>query len=316
MAKDHDNEDDHHYKHKLEALQIELVKLQRQLIAEGARVLIILEGRDGAGKDGAIKRLTEHMSPRETRVHAPGKPSNREETRVVFPALRAVPAGGREFVIFNRSWYNRAGVERVMGFCTEKQVEEFFESVVPFEEMLVRDGMHLRKYYLDITKDEQKKRLEARRDSPLKQWKISPVDEAALKKWHDYTKARDEMFERTSHQPAPWRVVATDDKKVARLELLRDLLDSFSYKDKDKKLLAPGPRSGVRMVGEEEETRRQLRVSARRAHCCRRYCSCPVRWPANRRSSIACSRTRTRRPAHRRDSGCCRSGCCPRICWV
>ena len=161
---------------------------------------MILEGRDGAGKDGTIKRLTEHMSPRETRVHAPGKPSNREETRMVFPALRAVPAGGEEFVVFNRSWYNRAGVERVMGFCTEEQVEEFFESVVPFERMLVRDGMDLRKYYLDISKREQKKRLEARKDDPLKQWKISPVDAAALKKWKAYSDARDEMFERTSQR--------------------------------------------------------------------------------------------------------------------
>ena len=241
MAKKHDddNEDDHHYKRKLQALQIELVKLQRQLIADGARVLIILEGRDGAGKDGAIQRLTEHMSPRETRVHAPGKPSSREETQWYFQRFVPFLPAGEEFVVFNRSWYNRAGVERVMGFCTEKEVEEFFESVVPFEELLVRDGIELRKYYLDITKDEQAKRLEARRDDPLKQWKISPVDEAAQKKWHDYSKARDAMFERTSHDNGPWRIVASDVKKVARLELLRDLLDSFDYKDKDKKVTRP-----------------------------------------------------------------------------
>ena len=242
MSKKHhhdDEEDDRHYKHALRALQIELVKLQRRLIAEGARVLIILEGRDGAGKDGAIKRLTENMSPRETRVHAPGKPSNREETEWYFKRfVRYFPSGG-EFVIFNRSWYNRAGVERVMGFCTEEQVAEFFEAVVPFERLLVRDGLDLRKYYLDISTGEQKKRLEARKDDPLKQWKISPVDAAALKNWKAYSAARDDMFERTSHEAAPWRIVRTDTKKIARLELLRDLLASFDYKGKDKKLLKP-----------------------------------------------------------------------------
>jgi polyphosphate kinase len=241
MTKKHDddNADDHHYHRKLRALQIELVKLQRKLIADGARVLILLEGRDGAGKDGAIKRLTEHMSPRETRVHAPGKPSSREDTEWYFQRFVPFLPAAEEFVVFNRSWYNRAGVERVMGFCTEEDVEAFFDSVEPFERLLVRDGIELRKYYLDITKDEQARRLEARRDDPLKQWKISPVDEAAQKKWHDYSKARDAMFARTSHERAPWRIVATDTKKTARLELMRDLLESFDYKNKDKKLTRP-----------------------------------------------------------------------------
>ncbi len=242
MSKKHDdddNEDDHHYRRKLRDLQIELVKLQRKLIADGARVLIILEGRDGAGKDGAIKRLTEHMSPRETRVHAPGKPSSREDTQWYFQRFVPFLPAGEEFVVFNRSWYNRVGVERVMGFCTEEEVEVFFDSVGPFEYLLMRNGIGLRKYYLDISKDEQARRLEARRDDPLKQWKISPVDEAAQKKWHDYSKARDDMFARTGHERAPWRIVKTDEKKVARLELLRDLLDSFDYKDKDKKLTRP-----------------------------------------------------------------------------
>jgi polyphosphate kinase len=236
---DDDGEDDKHYKHELRELQIELVKLQRKLIADGSRVLIILEGRDGAGKDGAIKRLTEHMSPRETRVHAPGKPSDREESEWYFQRFTPeLPAGG-DFVIFNRSWYNRAGVERVMGFCTEQQVADFFDSVVPFERLLVRDGLQFRKYYLDISKGEQKKRLEAREDDPLKKWKISPVDAAALKNWKAYSAARDDMFERTGHDAAPWRIVRTDTKKIARLELLRDLLDSFDYKGKDKKLTKP-----------------------------------------------------------------------------
>jgi polyphosphate kinase 2 len=236
---DDDGEDDKHYKRTLRDLQIELVKLQRKLIANNERVLIILEGRDGAGKDGAIKRITEHMSPRETRVHAPGKPSNREESEWYFQRFTPfLPAGG-EVVIFNRSWYNRAGVERVMGFCTEQEVADFFDSVVPFERLLVRDGLHFRKYYLDISKDEQKKRLKAREEDPLKKWKISPVDAAALKNWKAYSAARDDMFERTGHDAAPWRIVGTDTKKIARLELLRDLLDSFDYKGKDKKLTKP-----------------------------------------------------------------------------
>src|ERR1700753_141557 len=202
-AVDREYDDKHDYDHELHKLQIDVVMLQRHFLRKNERVLIILEGRDGAGKDGTIKRLTEHMSPRDTRVHAPGKPSSREETEWYFQRFIAfLPAGG-EFVIFNRSWYNRAGVEPVMGFCTKKQAEDFLESVVPFEQMLVRDGLHLRKYYLDISEHEQKARLKAREDSPLKQWKISPVDAKAIKHWKDYTKARDKMFERTSHPDAP-----------------------------------------------------------------------------------------------------------------
>ena len=235
-----DLEDAHaHYHKTLYELQVELVKLQRTLISSGSRVLIILEGRDTAGKDGTIKRLTEHMSPRETRVHAPGMPSSREQTEWYFQRFVPFLPAATEFVIFNRSWYNRAGVERVMGFCTEKQVKEFFESVVPFEAMLVRDGIELRKYYLDISKQEQKKRLEEREDDPLKKWKTSTVDEAALKNWKPYSKARDEMFERTNHPAAPWHVVRADVKKTARLEFIRDLLSGFDYKGKSNKLTKP-----------------------------------------------------------------------------
>jgi len=234
-----DSDQDEHYKKTLRAVQIELVKLQRQLIGEGARVLVILEGRDTAGKDGTIKRLMEHMSPRETRVHAPSKPSVGEQTEWYFQRFAPfLPAGG-EFVTFNRSWYNRAGVEYVMGFCTKQQVKDFYRTVVPFEDLLVRDGLHLRKYYLDITKSEQKKRLAARHNDPLKQWKVSPIDDAAIKNWKPYTEARDEMFEHTSHELAPWRVVNANDKKVARLEFIRDLLSTFDYHGKDKKLCRP-----------------------------------------------------------------------------
>jgi len=229
------------YRRELRELQIELVKLQRHLLKGNERVLVIVEGRDGAGKDGTIKRLIEHMSPRDTRVHAPNKPSNLEETQWYFQRfIRYLPSGD-EFVIFNRSWYNRAGVEHVMGFATDEQVEEFLEGVVPFEKMLVRDGIALRKYYLDITKKEQKKRLEARLENPLKQWKSSPIDAEATQKWHAYSKARDAMLARTSHPDAPWRIVHTDTKKVARLSLIRDLLGSFDYPHKDKKLLAADP---------------------------------------------------------------------------
>jgi polyphosphate kinase 2 len=234
-----DDDDDRHYKKSLRDLQIELVKLQRELIASGNKILLVLEGRDAAGKDGAIKRITEHMSPRETRVHAPGTPSNREETQWYFQRfVPHLPSGG-EFVIFNRSWYNRSGVEQVMGFCTKKQVQSFYHSVIPFEDMLTRDGIEIRKYYLDISRDEQKKRLAEREKSPLTRWKISPVDAKAQKMWKEYSDARDETFERTDHPSAPWRIVQTDVKKIARLELIRDLLSSFDYKGRDKKLTRP-----------------------------------------------------------------------------
>lgn len=227
------------YAKALYDLQVELVKLQRELIAKGARVLVIIEGRDGAGKDGTIKRLTEHMSPRETRIHAPGVPSSREQTEWYFQRFVPFLPAASEFVVFNRSWYNRAGVEHVMRFCTKKQVGEFYESVVPFESMLVRDGIALRKYYLDVSKHEQKTRLHARRENPLKQWKSSPVDAAAVKNWNKYTKARDEMFHRTHHTDGPWRIVRADVKKTARLEFIRDVLASFDYKGKSKTLAAP-----------------------------------------------------------------------------
>jgi polyphosphate kinase len=239
MAKHRKHETGGGYDDTLRALQIELVKLQRHLIGKGRRVLVILEGRDGAGKDGSIKRLIEHMSPRDTRVHAPGKPSSREETEWYFQRfVPELPSAG-EFVVFNRSWYNRAGVEKVMGFCRLEQTEDFLVAVVPFEKMLVRDGMSLRKFYLDIDKAEQKKRLEARKDDPLKQWKISPVDEVAAKNWKAYSKARDIMLARTSHEAAPWHVVKADDKKTARLEIIRDLLAGFDYPGKHGKLVQP-----------------------------------------------------------------------------
>jgi polyphosphate kinase 2 len=251
MSKSHQ---DDHYKKALYELQVELVKLQRDLIASNARVLVILEGRDAAGKDGTIKRLTEHMSPRETRIHAPGKPSSREESEWYFQRFVPFLPAAQEFVVFNRSWYNRAGVERVMGFATDEPVEDFLHWVVPLEAMLVRDGIQIRKYYLDISKSEQKKRLQEREKDPLTQWKVSPIDEAAQKKWKAYSQARNEMLRRTSHEAAPWRVVNADDKKVARLEFIRDLLHSFSYRGKNAKCAKPD-RSIIFPWSEDEKGR-------------------------------------------------------------
>jgi polyphosphate kinase 2 len=229
------------YKSRLRALQIELVKLQKQVIETNGRVLVILEGRDGAGKDGAIKRIVQHLSPRETRVVALGKPTERDQSAWYFQRYAPhLPVGG-EIVLFNRSWYNRAGVERVMGFCTEPEYEEFMDTVVGFEQMLTRAGITLRKYYLDISKAEQKKRLKDRREDPLSQWKISPIDEAALEHWKDYSEARDAMLARTHHVAAPWTVVHTDDKKSARLNLIADLLVHMAYKGKHEPALRTDP---------------------------------------------------------------------------
>ena len=227
------------YKRALRDLQIELVKLQRHFIGCGDRILVVFEGRDAAGKDGTIKRITEHLSPRETRVVALGKPSDREQGAWYFQRyVPHLPVAG-EFVLFNRSWYNRAGVERVMGYCTRAQYEEFVETVLGFEQMLVRSGIKLLKYYLDISKAEQRKRLNERARDPLTQWKSSAVDARALKHWNDYSLARDEMLVRTHSAFAPWSVVRAGDKKAARLNVVRDLLGRLHYGGKRKRLAVP-----------------------------------------------------------------------------
>ena len=232
---------DDKYRKALRALQIELVKYQRHLIAQGDRILVLFEGRDAAGKDGTIKHIIEHLSPRDTRVVALGTPSDREKTEWYFQRyVRYLPAA-REFVLFNRSWYNRAGVETVMGFCTPAERESFLRMVPGFEAMLVESGITLMKYYLDISRDEQKRRLKDRRHDPLKQWKLSPIDEAAVGHWADYSKARNEMFVRTHTPDAPWTVVRADDKHIARLNVIRDLLTRLTYRDKDQDLLLADP---------------------------------------------------------------------------
>jgi polyphosphate kinase 2 len=238
VSKD-DNNSDHHGHYRL--LQIELVKLQREIIASGLKLLIILEGRDTAGKDGTIKRLTENLSPRETHVVALGKPSSREEGEWYFQRYVAELPSAGEFAIFNRSWYNRAGVEKVMGFCTEAQYKNFMGSVNDFESLLTGSNIQIMKYYLDIDKKEQAARLESRKTDPLKQWKISPIDEQAQKKWEDYSIARDLMLEQTSSKDAPWTVVNANDKKETHLNLIADLLSRMHYHGKDAKLLSVNP---------------------------------------------------------------------------
>ena len=227
------------YESELRLLQIELVKLQNSLISNGDQILVILEGRDTAGKDGTIKAITEHLSPRETRVVALGKPSDTESAEWYFQRYVAQLPKKGEFVLFNRSWYNRAGVERVMNFCTKPQYTNFMETVNEFESILVSSGITLLKYYLDISKKEQATRLKAREKDPLKQWKISPIDQQAQKKWDAYSKCRNDMLEGTSPEDSPWTIVRANDKKLAHLNIIRDLLSRVSYPRKDKSLLKP-----------------------------------------------------------------------------
>ena len=229
------------YKKALRKLQIELVKLQRHFIECNDKILIILEGRDASGKDGTIKRIVQHLSPRETRVVALGKPSDRDRTTWYFQRYVSYLPAAQELVLFNRSWYNRAGVEPVMGFCTAAEHEEFMRSVLDFENMLVRSGVKLFKYYLDISKDEQERRLEDRKTDPLKRWKISPIDDQAIKYWKAYSIARNEMLARTHNQIAPWTLVLANNKRLARLNIIKDLLGRLHYADKDERLTRPDP---------------------------------------------------------------------------
>jgi polyphosphate kinase 2 len=227
------------YDQELRLLQIELVKLQKSLIANGDQILVVLEGRDTAGKDGTIKAITEHLSPRETRVVALGKPSDVELDQWYFQRYIAQLPKRGEVVLFNRSWYNRAGVEMVMGFCSKAQYATFLSTVNSLESILIQSGITVLKYYLDISKDEQKLRLEAREDDPLKQWKISPIDQQAQKKWNAYSDYRNAMLLKTSTVEAPWTVVRANNKKQAHLNLIRDLLSRVNYADKDKKITVP-----------------------------------------------------------------------------
>ena len=229
------------YRHELYELQVELVKLQKDIIANNRRVLVLFEGRDAAGKDGTIKRIVQHLSPRETRVVALSKPSDRETTEWYFQRYTAHLPAAQEMVLFNRSWYNRAGVEHVMGFCSDTDYERFMEQVPFYENMLTGAGIHLIKYYLDISKKEQKARMAERRKNPLKQWKISPIDEVAVKHWDDYSGARDAMLARTHSIWAPWTVINADKKRLLRINVIRDLLSRIDYEGKNGKLIVPDP---------------------------------------------------------------------------
>lgn len=214
----------HGYKAELRALQADLVRYQQDAIAKGARALVILEGRDAAGKDGAIKRIAEHLSVRNTRVVALPKPTERQTTQWYFQRyVSHLPAAG-ELVIMNRSWYNRASVEPVMGFCTPEQHEAFLRDAPEFEAMLTRSGIRIVKLWLDISRKQQAKRLEARAADPLKVLKVSSLDAVAQKRWSDYSSARNEMLMRTHTDANPWLVVHTDHKKAARIAIIRCLL--------------------------------------------------------------------------------------------
>ena len=247
------------YDAQLHILQVELVKLQRHFIGCGDKILILLEGRDAAGKDGSIKRIVEYLSPRETRVVALGKPSDRERSGWYFQRYVAQLPVAEELVLFNRSWYNRAGVEHVMGFCSKEEHEEFMQSVPKFEEMLANSGIKLLKYYLDISKDEQIRRLADRARDPLKQWKSSPIDAIAVKHWKAYSAARDTMLLRTHTAVAPWHIVRADDKRLARLNLMRDILSRLHYAGKKIKLVQPEPDIAFEFTPDCIATRRLAR---------------------------------------------------------
>jgi polyphosphate kinase 2 len=233
MGKKHDEQ--------LEALQLALVRTQLAALASGERSVLILEGRDSAGKDGAIKRIVEHLSPRATRVVALPKPGERERSQWYFQRyVQHLPAAG-ELVIFNRSWYNRAGVEVVMGFSTPAQQAEFLRDAPDFERMLVESGIKLVKVWLDISKDEQKRRLDARRENPLKQLKVSDLDAVAQDKWADYSTARDLMLTRTHTPLAPWVCVRADKKPRARIAVIAHLLREIAPAEIARAVDAPDP---------------------------------------------------------------------------
>ena len=226
-----DKEDRRQYFRELFRLQGELVKLQDWVIATGRKVVILFEGRDAAGKGGVIKRITQRLNPRICRVAALPAPSDRERTQWYFQRyVSHLPAAG-EMVLFDRSWYNRAGVERVMGFCSDEQYEAFFRTVPEFEKMLVDSGIQLIKYWFSISDDEQQSRFLGRIHDPLKQWKLSPMDLESRRRWEAYTKAKEIMLERTHIAEAPWWVVQADDKKKARLNCIHHLLEQMPYSE-------------------------------------------------------------------------------------
>ncbi|HET6413054.1 MAG TPA: polyphosphate kinase 2 [Anaeromyxobacter sp.] len=238
------------YEKELKKLHVELVKLQEWVKAEGQKICVVFEGRDGAGKGGVIKAITERVSPRVFRVVALPAPSEREKSQMyVQRYIGHLPAAG-EIVIFDRSWYNRAGVERVMGFCSEKQARKFLKDVPPVEKAMIDSGVLLMKYWLEVSMEEQEQRLRGRIEDGRKLWKLSPMDVESYTRWDDYTRARDEMFAATDTAFAPWFVVRSDDKRRARLNCIRHLLSRVPYRDVTRKLtkvkLPPRKKSSAR----------------------------------------------------------------------
>jgi len=231
MAKKTDKMTTKKYEKEIARLQAELVKLQLWTKATGARAIVVFEGRDAAGKGGVIKRITERVSPRIFRVVALPAPTDREKTQIYLQRyITHFPAAG-EIVLFDRSWYNRAGVERVMGFCTDKEYEDFLEGAPGFEQFIIERGIHLIKYWFDVGMEVQEERFRSRMTDPRKIWKLSPMDLASYDRWYDYSKARDAMFEATDTDPSPWNIVRADSKKRARLNCITHLLEQFPYND-------------------------------------------------------------------------------------
>ena len=230
------------YLRELNILQIELVKLQEWIKAKGLKVVVIFEGRDAAGKGGAIKTITACLNPRICRVVALGTPTEREKTQWYFQRYAPhLPAGG-EMVLFDRSWYNRAGVERVMGFCTDEEYQEFLRACPEFERMLIRSGIILIKYWFSVSDEEQERRFQARIDDPTKRWKLSPMDLQSRSKWMEYSKAKDAMFAYTDTKQCPWYVVNADDKKRARLNMIAHLLSQIPHEDLTPERIVLPPR--------------------------------------------------------------------------
>lgn len=230
------------YEQQKSALQVELLKVQRWVKETGERIVVLFEGRDAAGKGGTIKRFMEHLNPRGARVVALEKPTDEERGQWYFQRyINQLPTAG-EIVLFDRSWYNRAGVERVMGFCDANEYLEFMRQAPELERMLVRSGIRLFKYWFSVSQDEQRRRFEKRKGDPLKQWKLSPMDLASVEKWVDYTEAKEAMFFYTDTADAPWTIIKSDDKKRARLNCMAHFLSSLSYPDKAQKTIkAPDP---------------------------------------------------------------------------
>jgi len=246
------------YEKRKAELQVELLKMQSWVEASGHKVLMLFEGRDAAGKGGTIKRFNEHLNPRSTRVVALNKPTDRERSQWYFQRyIEHLPSAG-EIVMFDRSWYNRAGVERVMGFCTANEYLEYMRQCPELERMLARSGIWLFKYWFSVTREEQKRRFASREKDPLKQWKLSPVDRASLNRWDDYTEAKEAMFFNTDTADAPWVIVKSDDKKRARLNCMQHFLSAIPYPDKDESVVTgPDPflvGSGSHVLGQSNES--------------------------------------------------------------